>query len=109
MLAALSMADHGLFERMIESTFSTPPEHLLPADAPKNIKLIGQAVRDKTVATVMACKGMLMEEPPERMTEFWGTVSRSPSLLPPPSKFLASLLLPQNFVLIDWSSPARVE
>lgn len=65
MLASLSLADHGLFERMIDEIF--------PPSAGK-VLLVGQAVREKTVATVLACKDMLLEEPPERMTEFWGTV-----------------------------------
>lgn len=75
MLASLSIADHELFERLIDAIF---PQHL-PAGsngntAHHNAMLIGQAIREKTVATVQACKEMLLEEPPERMTEFWGTV-----------------------------------
>lgn len=76
MLASLSIADHELFERMIDATF---PQHLAAGsngnNTHHNAMLIGQAIREKTIATVQACKAMLLEEPPERMTEFWGTVS----------------------------------
>lgn len=98
MLAALSTADHGLFERMMEAVF--PPQHLsdssgsstpgangrvAAADPRSNSALsVGPAIKKKTIDTVLACKEMLLKEPPERMTEFWGTVS---SLSHPNSSF----------------------
>lgn len=65
------MADHGLFERMVEAIF---PQHP-PKDKSINPRIISDAIRVKTIATVQACKEMLAQEPPERMTDFWGTVS----------------------------------
>lgn len=102
MLAALSSADHGLFERMMDATFpmpnlpdgmSTPDANGNPGDNNNNMNIninnalvFGQAIKKKTVDTVMACKKMLLTEPPERMAEFWGTVSlpTAPQIQPPP-------------------------
>lgn len=87
MLAALSIADESLFERMMDATFPQRPPADSATDTPGSrangqaglpqigTLVIGQVVKDKTVATVQACKEMLLQEPPERMTEFWGTVS----------------------------------
>lgn len=69
MLAALWIADESLFEHFIEATFAVAAD-------PRNNALV---VKDKTVAAVRACKQMLLHEPPERMSEFWGTVSKTPS------------------------------
>lgn len=108
MLAALSAADHGLFERMMDMTFSPPAgsgaaDHDTPGGATTNtngradlllrsqVLMMGQAVRKKTVDTVQACRDMLLREPPERMNDFWGTVgltsltlTRPISARPPP-------------------------
>lgn len=72
MLAALSMADHDLFERLIAAMFPHQPNG--DSNAYK-VEALSQAIKEKTVSTVMACKEMLNQEPPERMTNFWGTVS----------------------------------
>lgn len=73
MLAALSMADHGLFERLIQAMFPHQPNG--DSNSQKS-QVLSQAVKEKTVSTVMACKDMLNQEPPERMIEFWNRVSR---------------------------------
>lgn len=85
MLAALWIADENLFERLIAATFPLHPDDSdtgaknSPADGKadprSNALLVGQAVKEKIVAAVRACKDMLLHEPPERMTDFWGTVS----------------------------------
>lgn len=74
MLAALSIADQGLFERLIEATFSLQLADGI-GDARSNAVMMSSAIRKKTVDTVQACREMLLTEPPERMTDFWGTVS----------------------------------
>lgn len=72
MLATLSMADHDLFERLIEVMF---PQHPQNGDSnSQKAEVLSQVIKNKTVSTVMACKEMLSQEPPERMTNFWGTV-----------------------------------
>ena len=71
MLAALSMADHELFERLIQAMFPQQPKGIPNS---QKAEILSQAVKEKTVSTVMACKDMLNQEPPERMTNFWGTV-----------------------------------
>lgn len=97
MLAALSIADHTLCERLIQDTFphhppidsgtSTPAGDANGrADAPRNNNalIMGTAIKKKIIDTVQACKEMLLQEPPERMTEFWGTVSQDQH--PPPRR-----------------------
>lgn len=97
MLAALSLADRGLVERLLQETFHHPPP---PAPAAtdsgastpaankgssssvvdRENQLRGADMRNKVMGIVESCREMLATEPPERMTEFWGTVS-SPLLL----------------------------
>lgn len=72
MLATLSMADHDLFERLINAMFPHQPNGDLSS---QKAEVLTQAIKEKTVSTVMACKEMLSQEPPERFTNFWGTVS----------------------------------
>ena len=79
MFAALSMADQELAGRMLERTFgfetSTGGEG---GDA--TMDGAHDEVRGKILRTIESCREMLEAEPPERMDEFWGTVSRtSPS------------------------------
>ncbi|KAF3760339.1 cyclin-like protein [Cryphonectria parasitica EP155] len=111
MLAALSIADHGLFERVMEATFtqrlptesgtSTPSSGANAKGAgPHNSALVlGQMVKEKTLATVQACKEMLLQEPPERMTEYWGTAEAS-NLVKPINKKLRRCRDPDRFDLI---------
>lgn len=82
MLAALLIADAEVFDRIIDATFG---DHL-PVGSGANTPSTGangtnhgalatiQAIKDKAVATIKACRDMLLQEPPKRMTEFWGTV-----------------------------------
>lgn len=66
------MADHDLFERLIQAMFPQQPN----GDSnSQKAAVLSQAVKEKTVSTVMACREMLSQEPPERMNNFWGTVS----------------------------------
>jgi cyclin H len=78
MMAALSLADRSLFERMMQETF-----HFVPAtdngnDTPApngengislpNIDqehIIGAMMRDKVMGTIEACRDMLSKELPE--------------------------------------------
>lgn len=82
MLAAMSIADPGLAERILESTFSNLPPH--GANGPNGAngkhtpqeieRIIGLQIKKKTVETVQACKDMLLQEPAERFDSFWTTV-----------------------------------
>jgi hypothetical protein len=38
-------------------------------------KISGAEMRDKVMGAIEACRDLLAAEPPERMTEYWGTVS----------------------------------
>lgn len=88
MLAALSIADPDLAERIIESTFSSLPQGASgPYGAngkhtPQEIeRMIGLQIKKKTMETVQACKDMLLKEPLERFDGYWTTVCIS--TLPP--------------------------
>lgn len=91
MLATLSMADHDLFDRLIQAMF---PHQTSGDSNPQKAEVLSQAIKEKTVATVMACKEMLSQEPPERLTNFWGTVG-----------LCLSTLFPSLVVLTFTSSP----
>lgn len=71
MLAALSMADHDLFERLMQAMF---PHHPNGDSNSQKAQVLSQAAKEKTVSAVMACKDMLSQEPPERMATFWDKV-----------------------------------
>lgn len=83
MLAALSLADHELCERVIRETFhhaytpnppSAPPQNRrAAAAAEERARLLGAEMRDKVLAAVESCAAVLAKEPPERLTEYWGT------------------------------------
>lgn len=99
MLAALSLADRGLAERLISDTFHyvAPPESSGPGtpmetgDAPPPARrenkgedratIIGAHLRDKVLGTIEACRDMLSKELPERR-EHWTNAS-SPSYTEP--------------------------
>ncbi|KAH6680113.1 cyclin CCL1 [Verticillium dahliae] len=64
MLAALSLADEGLCDTILDDTFA---------------KASGDAleVKAKLTAAVRACKELLSTELPERMQDYWGTFANS--------------------------------
>jgi len=90
MLAALSLADRGLAERLIANTFhyvapdsSGPGTPMETGDGPPPARrdnkdedratIIGAHIRDKVLGTVEACRDMLSKELPERK-EHWANV-----------------------------------
>lgn len=83
MLAALSIADPQLAERLIEATFSGIPPGAAGGGAaganarhtPREMeRIVGLHIKKKTVDTVQACKDMLLQEPVDRFEGFWTTV-----------------------------------
>lgn len=75
MMAALSMVDHGLLDTLIPT--SSQGGNASQESAFANM-------RDKILGAVDGCRKMLEEEPPERMTEYWGSVRLKLGLLPEP-------------------------
>lgn len=71
MLAALSFADRGLAERLVQGAFQ-------PAQNDQNTQAVDSAptsaMRDKVMGTIESCRELLATEPPERLEGFWGTV-----------------------------------
>lgn len=102
MMAALSIADHGLLERLIQETFkrgggagtATPltedgtAEGVVQPNKParsgrakksglERERIFGAEIREKVLASIATCRKMLETEPPEREDEYYGTVSRT--------------------------------
>ncbi|KAL1845330.1 hypothetical protein VTK73DRAFT_662 [Phialemonium thermophilum] len=118
MLAALSLADRGLADRIVAETFGPAPSQTTTnnnkpstaaaadgessASTPNGggsevgndtkstkesrkddkAKTSSAEVRDKLLAAVEACRDMLSEELPERMTEYWGTPASNKLIKP---------------------------
>ena len=100
MFAALSLADRGLAERLIQETFhfvppttnndNTPAQTPLPGSENSGLPrkeggkgtmtnderaaIIGTGIRDKVMGTIEACRNMLSSELPERKSH-WTSVS----------------------------------
>ena len=91
MLAALSLADRGLADRVVHETFHHPSLTSTDHDAGHQTKdsnrnrgttaaaaaaaraALGAEARDRVLDVVAACRDVLAREPPERMAGFWGT------------------------------------
>ncbi|KAI0124034.1 cyclin ccl1 [Xylariales sp. AK1849] len=65
-LAALAMVDEGLVERMLREAFAGQ----------------GEGGKDKVWDVIRACQETLQQEPPERMTEHWGTQETNKAMKP---------------------------
>src|SRR3569833_3085491 len=89
MFAALSLADQGLVERVMQETFHhqpAPPADSTVADAAGNggskpkksdldkERISGIEMKDRVMSKIEACREMLAAEPPERFTDYWGKV-----------------------------------
>ena len=77
MFAALSMADKGLADRLVNNAFHPRGDENggsieKPADGTPL-----SAVKESVLRAIESCQHMLATEPPERMTDYWGSV-RSP-------------------------------
>lgn len=74
MMAAVSMADHGMLDILVPKAPQTGHQSHIKAHSD---------MREKILDTVGACRKMLEEEPPERMETYWGEVcSLGPSMFP---------------------------
>jgi len=72
MLAALSMADSGMAEEMINGAFK--PGHANGHDDASRNEAMTAEMRQKVTRNIQACRNILEEEPPERMETYWGSV-----------------------------------
>lgn len=66
MMAALMMVDRELVELLVPGKTQNGSGDAVGAHTD---------MREKIMGTIEECKAMLEEEPPERMTDYWGTVS----------------------------------
>lgn len=75
MLAALSLADRELAERIINNAFTpTQKDGTGPNTATTELPSTASEMKEKVTITIEACRDMLATEPPERMETYWGTV-----------------------------------
>ncbi|AEO56625.1 hypothetical protein MYCTH_2301751 [Thermothelomyces thermophilus ATCC 42464] len=130
MLAALSLADRGLAERLITKTFhhvSPPPDSgadtpsasgtdsggaaapsKTPAVRPGEDKaqIIGSHLRDKVLGTIEACREMLAKELPERR-EHWTNKAVIKAQITPLRKKLNKCRDPERWNLIELQRTRR--
>jgi cyclin H len=109
MLAALSLADEELCDRVIHETFHlahTPtPQHApsqsrkAAAAAEEKVRLLGAEMRDQVRAAVASCRSLLAQEPPAHMTGYWGTPAQTDAVKPPLRK-LRKCRDPDRFDLV---------
>ncbi|KAL2258274.1 hypothetical protein VTK26DRAFT_8464 [Humicola hyalothermophila] len=128
MLAALSLADRGLAERLIQDTFHyvTPPGNNSGADTPVSsgteavsskqaplpgssedkAAIIGSHLRDKVLGTIEACRDMLAKELPERR-EHWSNRSVYKAQIQPLRKKLNKCRDPERWNLVELQRARR--
>ncbi|KAK4243980.1 cyclin-like protein [Corynascus novoguineensis] len=126
MLAALSLADRGLAERLITETFHhvTPPPDsgadtpsASGTDAPSSKKptarsgedkaqIIGCHLRDKVLGTIEACRDMLAKELPERR-EHWTNKAVIKAQITPLRKKLNKCRDPERWNLVELQRARR--
>ncbi|WYZ46828.1 hypothetical protein EsH8_IX_001053 [Colletotrichum jinshuiense] len=73
MLAALSLADRGLAERLVQAAFAPGQHGAANEDGQAQDTTPRHDLRDKVMGAIEACRELLATEPPERLDEYWGT------------------------------------
>lgn len=68
MMAALFMIDAGLVEVLLP-----PPQHNGTGGDSDGVVGAHTDMHDKMMTAIEGCRAMLNDEPPERLTEYWGT------------------------------------
>ncbi|KAK3308408.1 cyclin-like protein [Chaetomium strumarium] len=129
MLAALSLADRGLAERLIAETFHyvAPPANNSGADTPASsgpdapapsrrsaprsdgedrTQIIGSHIRDKVLGTIEACRDMLSKELPERR-EHWTNKTVIKAQITPLRKKLNKCHDPERWNLVELQRARR--
>ncbi|SPQ21416.1 c088f0bd-d75a-458a-bcb9-27931fb61fb6 [Thermothielavioides terrestris] len=134
MLAALSLADRGLAERLITETFHyvEPPANNSGADTPASsgpdapaapkrtaprssggggsgedrAQIIGSHLRDKVLGTIEACRDMLSKELPERR-EHWTNRAVIKAQITPIRKKLNKCHDPERWNLVELQRARR--
>lgn len=77
MFAALLMADRELAQRFIQQSFDYSIENAANTNnVMKPSEGAMEALQRKIVKTIESCRELLETEPPERMDNYWSTVSR---------------------------------
>ncbi|ROT34493.1 cyclin ccl1 [Sodiomyces alkalinus F11] len=110
MLAALSLADRGLAERIINSAFApTRREEAgrnADATATEMMHPTSSEIKEKVTAAIEACRDMLATEPPERMETYWGK-AESLKLIRPLLKKLRRCRDPDKADLVELQRARR--
>ena len=83
MYAALSLADHGLVERLLAESFRREDD--VSGAKPKQSEadkeaIFSASIRDRALEIIESCRAMLNTELPERFTDYWGKVRQCRNL-----------------------------
>ncbi|KAK2589816.1 hypothetical protein QQS21_012506 [Conoideocrella luteorostrata] len=76
MMAAILMVDSGL----VDILFPRPAENGKPSS--NGATAVHNELYEKMMTTIESCRAMLEDEPPERMTDYWGTPEIVKSMKP---------------------------
>ncbi|KAK4164273.1 cyclin-like protein [Cladorrhinum sp. PSN259] len=115
MLAALSLADRGLAERLLQKTFhfvapssgaDTPISGSATPAAEDQAALIGSQLRDKVLGAIEACRDMLSKELPERR-EHWTNKSFIKTQIGPVRRKLKKCCDPERWNLVELQRTRR--
>ncbi|KAK3995546.1 cyclin-like protein [Cladorrhinum sp. PSN332] len=107
MLAALSLADRGLAERLLQKTFhfvapssgaDTPNPGATPAE--DQAAIIGSQIRDKVLGAIEACRDLLSKELPERR-DHWQNKSFTKTQIVPVRRKLKKCCDPERWNLVE--------
>ncbi|KAB5576130.1 cyclin ccl1 [Coniochaeta sp. 2T2.1] len=119
MLAALSLADQDLADRVLHETFHRHPQTEQKSNKSSNSStsastseqraaLISSEVRARVAEAVNACRDLLAKEPPERLTSYWDT-PESNNIIKPLLKKLRKCRDPDRFNLVELQKAKREE
>ncbi|KAK0664024.1 putative cyclin [Cercophora samala] len=114
MLAALSLADRGLAERLIQETFHFVPMEGNEGDGgggdgkgnEEKARVIGSQIRDKVLGAIEGCRDMLSRELPERK-EHWLNKQVIKTQITPLRKKLLKCKDPERWNLVELQKVRR--
>ncbi|KAB5550799.1 cyclin ccl1 [Coniochaeta sp. 2T2.1] len=123
MLAALSLADQDLADRVLHETFHRPTQteqksyksnsnsnsnSASASTSEQRAALVSTETRARVAEAVNACRDLLAKEPPERLTSYWDT-PESNNIIKPLLKKLRKCRDPDRFNLVELQKAKREE
>jgi cyclin H len=117
MLAALSLADRDLADRVINETFHHhqpphPTDHNTTSKSKPlsttttRLPLLSAETRDRVTQTIHSCRDVLAREPPERLAAYWST-PESTQITKPLLRKLKKCRDPDRWDLVAYQAARR--